>query len=278
MRNVCILLSMVLGSWSLVHASATDQAPGTKNLGPERRGAELAARVVKRQATSGYRLRARLVDTAQVEGPSGPVMLRVIGRTDRTSTRVVYQVVWPAARLGQAVSLERALDGNRASGFLLEPPDRVTPLDAALRARPFLGSDLIVEDLLDDFWVWPTQRYAGEATSDGRACEILESRPPAGSPSPYSLVRSWIAKSRAAPVKIEKYGRDDTLARRLAFVRADKRRDQPTPTRLIVERPGRTTSTTIEFFSSERGVEVPVSQFTLDHLKGDQGPRTKTRN
>jgi hypothetical protein len=252
-------------------ARAVSAGPGRQpSPQGDRRGAELSARVLARQQTSGFRIRARIVRQADRTAAAPlPINLRVLGRTDRTGTRVLFQVLWPAAVAGYALNLEYAPGADGANGFLLEPPDRVTPLDGALRVRPFLDTGLLIDDFVEDFWRWPSQRHAGEARMDGNACEILESRPAPGTASPYSMVRSWIVKSRSVPVRVRKYGHDGVLLRRFDFAGATRgNRDDGLPARLVIERAGGASSaTTIEFFASQRDIDVPAAEFDLARLK-----------
>ena len=243
--------------------AAQDRAPRA-----DRRGEALAARVLARQETSGFRIRARISTQDPAGRLSTPVNLRVLGRADATGTHVLYQALWPADIAGYAVAIARPPRAGASDGFLLEPPGRVTPLDASLRARGFLDTDLLIDDLVEDFWRWPLQQYSGDATVNGVACAVLESRAAATPVLPIPLVKSWITKTRDVPVRIEKYGADGRLARRIVFVRAGRKgRDEATPARLVVEPAHGRSSTTVEFFASERDVDVPASLFALEQLK-----------
>jgi hypothetical protein len=257
-----LLLLAVVGA---VHGQTPGRSPG---VDADRRGAELVARLVRYQRTSGFRANARLTVAPTDPLKATAAQVRILSRQEGRATHLLYQVVWPQPLRGYALCLERSDDGAESRGFLFEPPDRVTSLGGEVRTRAFLDSDLLIDDLIEDFWRWPSQRVAGQASVGGRACTILESRPPTGASSVYSLVRSWIAQARPVPMRIDKLDRNGQLCRRLTFVAPSNRGPEgPMPARLAVEVPGSTRTTTIEYFGSDRDIVVPAEEFSVERLK-----------
>ena len=146
---------------------------------------------------------------------------------------MLYQVLWPAESKGQSLLIERR--GDSVTGFLFEPPGTVKKLSATLLAQPFFGSDLAIEDLAEDFWDWPSQKIVGEETIDKRLCTIVESRPPANAESSYLVVKTWIAPELALPLRVEKYGKNRRLIRRIMADRIMKVNNRWTAANIIVD-------------------------------------------
>ncbi len=235
---------------------------------------QLIARIMDAQKTSGFRTRARLIRTSAGTGAEEVTQLLIKGRREGEAAEVLYQALWPPAVRGQALVVQRR-PGHAAGGFFYEPPDSRRPLTAELLARPFFGSDLSVEDLVEEFWSWPSQRVAGREALEGRACYILESRPPAGAATAYSLVKSWIAPDLALPVRIEKYFRDGRVAKRFTAERLLKQAGgRWAAARVVVSPAGGHSRTVLEGTKSERDLLLPAEQFTLEGLKNSLAAAT----
>jgi hypothetical protein len=198
------------------------------------------------------------------------VKARLSGQT----TTTLFQVTGPASVPRQALLIELS-PGQRARGFLIEAPDRVTPLDPIVAERPFLGSDLAIGDLTDEFLWWPSPRSAGRERVLGRLCAIIETRPPDTSLGVAS-VRCWLSLDLGLPVQIEKYDREGRLLRRLIvdrFVRFDDRHWAIASVTVTAE--GGQTRTKLEGLRGNRQAEVPASDFLLDTIRRSlQGGRT----
>ena len=232
---------------------------------------QLIARVEQARRTSGFRARARLVRTTSDSRKQEVQQLLITGRRRGESTQVLYRVLWPKEAEGRALLVECSADG-KTGGFLFEPPQTVTPLTRRVMGQPLFGSDLSVEDVAEEFWRWPSQALAGEAMVAARRCLILESRPGAGSESGYSLVRSWIAPDIALPLLIEKYGRDGRLVKRLVAAKVVKQSGgRWTVAILVIEAAGGPSRTTLEGSRSERDLDLPAEQFTLESIRKSLG-------
>lgn len=228
---------------------------------------QLIARVVEAKKTSGFRVRARLVRSTPGSDTPEVQQLLIRGRRHGEESQVLYQILWPAAAKGQALLVEK-LPGREIGGFFFEPPDRHTRLTPQLLAQPFFGSDLAVEDLTEDFWEWPAQKLVGDATVERHPCKILESRPSAAAAGSYSLVKSWIATDITLPLRVEKYGRDGRLMKRFKAERIMRQGPAHWAAgRLVVDRPDGLSRTTLEGSKSERDLDIPAAEFTLEKIR-----------
>jgi hypothetical protein len=226
---------------------------------------QLVAKVVEANRTSGFRVRAKLVVTTANPEHREVKQLLIKSRTEGKTTTTLYQVLWPAESKGQSLLVERR--GDSVSGFLFEPPGMVKKLSAALLAQPFLGSDLAIEDLAEDFWDWPSQKIVGEETIDKKVCTIVESRPPGDAASSYMVVKTWIASELALPLRVEKYGRNRRLVKRITANRIVKVNNRWTAANIIVDPDGGNSRTVLEGSKSERDLDLPAADFTLEAIK-----------
>ena len=226
---------------------------------------QLVAKVVEANRTTGFRVRAKLVVTTANPEHRDVKQLLIKSRTEGKTTTTLYQVLWPAESKGQSLLIERR--GDSVTGFLFEPPGTVKRLSATLLAQPFFGSDLAIEDLAEDFWDWPSQKIVGEETIDKRLCTIVESRPSADTASSYLVVKTWIAPELALPLRIDKYGKNRRLVRRITADRIMKVNDRWTAANIIVDPDGGNSRTVLEGSKSERDLDLPAAEFTLEAIK-----------
>jgi hypothetical protein len=135
-------------------------------------------------------------------------------------------------------------------------------------AQPLFGTNVTLEDVAEAYWRWPHQKLVGEEKVAARQCMILESRPGPGTATGYSLVKSWIAPELALPLMVEKFGKDGILLKR--FVAAKVVKQSPSSWAaaiLVVDSMGGRGRTTLEGTRSDRDIDIPAEQFTLDALK-----------
>src|SRR5687768_6091635 len=178
LRFAAASLGLVLLSFS---ASAAESEASTMSA------PELAGRLSAKQhdGTSYIRLRMEISG-----GAKDALQLQIKSRASRAGTDLVYQVLFPKDRKGEAVLLRRS--GGRMSGAVFTPPDTVRPLASAQFDEPLFGSDLCYEDVIDNFFAWGQQAIVGTEVVDRVNCTILESKPGKGDRSSYSSVRSWV--------------------------------------------------------------------------------------
>jgi hypothetical protein len=232
---------------------------------------ELAAQLSASQQDGASYVRLRL----EVKQPSGTttLQLQIKERRTKTATDVVYQVLWPKERKGEAVLLRKA--ANRpASGSLFVPPNTVRPLDASQMKEPLFGSDLSYQDVIENFFAWEHQTVVGTEVVDRVSCQILESKPGKGDRSLYTSVRSWIDPRRLVPLRVEKYLSSGQPARRIETtnVQTDDN-GRRIPANLSVRRSGQDSITIIEGSRIKHDVTYADREFTPEGLKEVTSPR-----
>ena len=169
-----------------------------------------------RDGTSYVRLRLEVkqpTDTTKIS-----LQLQIKERRTATTADVVYQVLWPKERKGEAVLLHKA-DGSPPTGSLFIPPDKPRPLNASNMSGALFGSDLCYQDIIENFFGWENQTIVGADVLNRVNCLILESRPGKAESSTYASVRSWIDPRRFVPLRVEKYMPGGRLARRIDTTR-----------------------------------------------------------
>ncbi len=234
---------------------------------------ELIAKVVEARRTTGYRVRARLERSTAGSEHREVTQLLIKGRRDGGVSKVLYQVLWPKRSQGETLVIEKTA-GRETRCWVFTPPDSVTVLTPAHLADPFFGSDLTIEDVAEEFWEWSTQEIVREETLGQDRCAVLESRPAAGTATSYALVRTWIAPDIALPLRIEKFGHDGRLIKRLTaerIMRPD--RNHWTAGTVNVEPADGRTSTTLEGTRADRDIKIPDEEFTVEGIRAALRPK-----
>jgi hypothetical protein len=245
---------------------AAEPAPSTISAG------DLAARLNACQQDGSSYVRLRMA----VGGGSGKNTLQIQskGRRSKTSTEVVYQILWPKERKGEGILLQKSA-GRSATGAIFVPPDNLRPLDASQMKDPFFGSALSYEDLVENFFSWEQQSIAGTEEVDGVVCYILESKPGRGTRSSYSRIRTWVDSRRLIPLRIEKYSSSGELARRIdtSNVVTDDIGRQ-VPANLVVRDPRRNFTTEFDGSRIKHDVRFDDAEFTPEALRQMNVPRS----
>lgn len=242
-------------------AAVAAQSPGES-------AADLMARVIATQLTSGFKMRARLIiQPAGTGKPPVTMQIRAIGKQDAKSTRMLYQAIWPDAVKGRAVIVERTSERS-IQGLFFTPPDTMTPIMGAGLTDPVLDSDLTVEDLAEQFQWWPNPVFAGDDKVGGDACRLIESRPPAGTRSTYPLVRSCVSLSKRLIIRVEKIDASGRVVKRFTVTRTTRAPSGViTPRTLEVQNLARGSTTTVDISSGDRDIIVATADFSLARLK-----------
>jgi hypothetical protein len=235
---------------------------------------DLAAGLAALQQDDASYVRLRL----QIKQPGDTVkealQLQIKGRRTKTATDLVYQVLWPKERKGEAVLLHQT-DGHPPAGSLFIPPDKLRPLEASQMNGALFGSDLSYQDAVENFFAWENQAVAGTEVVNGLSCTILESRPGKSESSPYARVRSWIDLRRRVPLRVEKYLPSGQLARRIETTRVvtdDKGRSIPAD--LTVRGSQGESLTTLDGSRIRHGVAYSDREFTPEGLSEISAPRS----
>ncbi len=230
---------------------------------PAMSASELAGRLnALRQDGASY-IRLRL----EVKQPPGTtkstLQIQIKARNTKAGSEMVYQVLWPKERKGEAVLLRKTA-GHAASGSHFVPPDKLRPIEMS---DALFGSDLSFEDLVDNPFAWPHQAIVGAEVVDRVSCEILESKP-GGQHSSYASVRTWVDTRRLVPMRIEKYLASGQLARRIdtTNVAADDLR-RPIPANLAVRGSRKDSVTELDGSRIRHDVTFADREFTPEGLK-----------
>jgi hypothetical protein len=232
---------------------------------------DLAASLSARQdGTSYVRLRLDVKqpnDTAKIA-----LQIQIKQRRTKAANDLVYQVLWPKERKGEAVLLHEA-DGRPPTGSLFIPPDKLRSLDASQMNEALFGSDLSYQDAIENFFAWQNQVIVGNEVINRVGCLILESRPGKGESTPYGSVRSWIDPNRVVPLRVEKYLPSGGLARRIETTRvATDDKGRFIPATLTVRGSREDSVTDLEGSRIKHDVTYPDREFTPEGLKEALAP------
>ena len=226
---------------------------------------ELAGRLSAKQQDGTALIRVRMENSG-----GGTLQLQIKSRASRGSTDLVYQVLYPKERKGEAVLLRRS--GGRFTGTLFTPPDTLRSLTPGQLDEPLFGSGLSYEDVIDNFFAWDQQAIVGSETVDRVNCTILESKPGKGTRSAYASVRAWVDIRRLVPLRIEKYSAPGRVLRRIDTTRVvtdDKGR--PLPANLTIRGPGGIV-TELDGSRIKHGVTISDTDFTPEGLRDLTAP------
>lgn len=206
------------------------------------------------------------MDVTAADGTKQALQFQIKQRRSASTTEVIYQILWPKERIGEAILLKRS--GGELTGTLLTLPDKTRSLSAAELKGPLLGTSLSCADVLEDFFSWENQKIVGEDTVNRVKCRILESR------SGTATVRSWIDTKRVVPMRIEKYLPSGTAFRRIEAVAVNKDDiNRNIPSSMTVQDLQKGTTTSIDGSKLKHGVTYGDSDFTAEGLKNMAPPK-----
>lgn len=256
------ILALVLATCSASAAEA-----------PAPSGKDLAARLSSLQQDGSSFVRLKLA-AKPAGNPKFSLQLQIKQRRSAKSTEVVYQVLWPKERAGEAVLLRQS--GNQpASGSLFVPPGTVKTLDASQMKESLLGTDLSYADVLENFFAWENQTIVGAETVNRVNCQVLESKPGKGQHSNYTAVRTWVDIKRLVPMKIEKYQSGAALVRSIETTDvATDDMGRSVPANLVASSPQKGSSTELTGSKLKHGVAFSDSEFTAEGMKDLAVPKS----
>ena len=221
--------------------------------------------VLRQNGASYVRLRM------EIKGATKETLqLQIKERRTKSSSEVVYQVLYPKERKGESVLLRR-IGNDPASGSVFLPPNTLRPIDDL--KEPLLGSDLSYEDVIDNFFGWQQQAIVGTEEVQGVKCTILESKPGKEERSIYGSVRSWIDERRLVPLRVEKYASSGQLLRRINTTRVVTDAGQPIPADLTVLGARPDSSTLLDGSRIRHNVTYTDRDFTIEGFKEIGPPR-----
>jgi hypothetical protein len=194
-------------------------------------------------------------------GASRVRQLQIKQRRTKTTTDLVYQVLWPDEHKGEAVILHQAQ--GVAKGSIIVPQQPVRALKASQMNEGLFDSDLSYQDAVENFFAWKKQSLVGSENINGVNCQILESKPDSSSVSIYAKVRSWIDPQRFVPMRIEKYSSSGELVRRIDITRvARDEKHNPIPASLTVHGPRKNSVTEFNGARIDQDVQFSDADFT----------------
>ncbi len=189
------------------------------------------------------------------------LQLQIKQRRSGSGTEVVYQVLWPKERAGEAVLLRKMGDGA-ATGTVFIPPNTVRTLESGQMKDALLGSDLSYADVVENFFLWKQQAIVGTEIVNRVSCDILESKPGKGQRSNYGSVRTWVDRRRDVPLRVEKYNTSGQLVRRIETTRVvTNDNKQAVPANLTVSGSGQGSVTELNGSSVKHGVSFSDREF-----------------
>jgi hypothetical protein len=244
-----------------IHANPQAQRPGLT-------ADEVINKVIDARTTSGSRVHARLMRTSGgPDADKGKDTRQLLIKTTRDGekTKTLYQVLWPREFAGDSILIEDSGD-HHPKGFLYQKKV-ATPLTNQMLEAPFFGSDLRIEDVIEAFWYWPSRRLAGAETIDKRDCLIVELRPGPDSATQYSMVKVWVAPEISLPMKLQFFARDGRLVKTVTTDRVVKEGKVWLSAVLKIQPAGSKSQTVLEGTKSERDLQLPSGDFTLDAIK-----------
>jgi len=223
MMNLKYLAPSVSLSFAIIFScAAVEPAP------PASSARDIASRLSAQQEGASY-VRMLLEIKQPADNKKIALQVQIKERRTKTAADVVYQVLWPKERKGEAVLLHQT-EGRPPTGALFVPPDKPRPLTAAQMSDPLFGSNLAYQDVIENFFAWESQTIIGAEIVNRVNCVILESKPGKDDHSIYGSVHSWIDARRLVPLRVEKLLPSGRLGRRIDTTRVaadDKGRSIP---------------------------------------------------
>ena len=201
------------------------------------------------------------LEVRSLEGAKRVLQLQIKQRRTKTTTDLVYQVLWPDEHKGEAVILHQAQ--GVAKGLIIVPQQPVRAIKASQMNDGLFDSDLSYQDAVENFFAWKKQAVIGSEAINGVNCQILESKPDSSSVSIYAKVRSWIDPQRFVPMRIEKYSSSGELVRRIDITRvARDEKHHPIPASLTVHGPRKNSVTEFNGARIDQDVNLTDADFT----------------
>jgi len=248
-----LALAIAAAAFCLISIRGAEPAP------PAMSAAELAAQLDAVSQGSAL-IRAKL-EVRSLEGAKRVLQLQIKKRRTKTTTDLLYQVLWPNEHKGEAVILHQAQGAAKAS--IIVPQQPVRTIKSSEMNEGLFDSDLSYQDAVENFFAWKKQALVGSETINGVNCQILESKPDSSSVSIYAKVRSWIDPQRFVPMRIEKYSSSGELVRRIDVTRvARDEKHHPTPDSLTVHGPRKNSVTEFNGARIHQEVQFTDADFT----------------
>ncbi|HSI65597.1 MAG TPA: outer membrane lipoprotein-sorting protein [Candidatus Saccharimonadia bacterium] len=220
---------------------------------------DLASKLSAQQQDGNSFIRLKM-DTAG----SPSLQVQIKSRKSASSTEVVYQILFPKEQKGNGVLLR-----SSGGGAVFTAPDKLATLESSQMKQAIFNSALTYEDVVQNFFAWDSQAFAGTETINKVECHILESK--GGKGSSYAKVRSWIDLRRMVPMRVEKYSSGGDVVVRIDTVDVVSNDGKHIPATLSVRRGS--TVTELDGSRIKRGVSYTDADFSPEGLKNVSAPR-----
>jgi outer membrane lipoprotein-sorting protein len=230
---------------------------------------DLAAKLSGLQQDGSSYVRLKLDVSPSGGVPKFGLQLQIKQRRVGNSTELVYQVLWPKERVGEAVLLKWC--GGQASGAVFTPPNTVKTLSASEMKNSLFGSSLSYSDVLENFFNWEDQKIVGSEMVGKVSCRVLESRAGKGG----STVRSWIDTRRSVPMKVEKVASSGVVTHRIETIHVvSDDLNRSLPANLMIHDLKNGTTTELDGSKLKHGVKYADSEFTAEGLTNMTVPKS----
>ena len=251
--NSLFALALAAAAFCIISVHAAETAPSAMSA------AELADRMDA--SSQGSALIRTKLEVQSPEGGKRVLQLQIKQRRTKTTTDLVYKVLWPDEHKGEAVILHQ--DQGASKGSIIVPQQPVRAIKASQMNEGLFDSDLSYQDAVENFFAWKKQALIGSETINGVNCQILESKPDSSSVSIYAKVRSWIDPHRFVPMRIEKYSSSGELVRRIDITRvARDEKHNPIPASLTVHGSRKNSVTEFNGARIDQDVQFTDADFT----------------
>jgi hypothetical protein len=248
-----LALAIAAAAFCLISIRGAEPAP------PAMSAAELADQLDA--VSQGSALIRTKLEVRSLEGAKRVLQLQIRQRRTKTTTDLIYRVLWPDEHKGEAVILHQAQ--GTVKGSIIVPQQPVRAIKASEMNEGLFDSDLSYQDAVENFFAWKKQAVVGSETINGVNCQILESKPDSSSVSFYAKVRSWIDPQRFVPMRIEKYSSSGELVRRIDVTRvARDEKHHPIPASLTVHGPRKNSVTEFNGARIDQDVQFTDADFT----------------
>ena len=162
----------------------------------------LIARILNLRRDAAGRASGRLVVTGE-RNRQKVFQILVLQKRLAHSINLLWRVTGPPEAL-MRILVESPFEGRPtvwlASGTQAAP----ARLPVQRWADPILGTQLTIDDLVDDYLSWPEQSLTGEEAVNGKPCYILRSVPGEGRLPACGPVTTWVDEATLLPLRTVK--------------------------------------------------------------------------
>ena len=166
------------------------------------RAAALIGKILELRKTSVIRAHGRLVVT-DARKRQRVFQILVLQKRLARSTNLLWRVTDPPeARM--RILVEAPFQGRPTVWQVSGEHGAAAVMAPARWAGAILGSDITIEDLIDDTFTWPKQSVTGEEAVSEKMCYVLRSEAAEGRASAYGSVTTWVDEANLVPLRIVK--------------------------------------------------------------------------